>query len=254
MEKTYARFRIYNILMGFLHLGQGVAVVALSNDFSLPLNTTFLKYNTATMRLDSVNSHLLDVRFAWGIAVFFFLSAIFHFFIATGYFEIYKSDLSKHINKARWIEYALSASVMIVLIGLLSGIYDLSTLVLMFGAVAVMNLCGLVMEEVNQNKTDVNWTAFVVGSLAGILPWVAILIYFLGASSQVNNAIPTFVYWIYGSIFVFFNCFAINMYLQYKKIGPWKNYLYGEGMYILLSLTAKSLLAWQIFAGTLRPH
>jgi hypothetical protein len=43
------------------------------------------------------------------------------------------------------------------------------------------------------------------------------------------------------------------MYLQYKRIGKWADYLYGERMYIWLSLIAKSLLAWQVFAGTLRP-
>lgn len=43
------------------------------------------------------------------------------------------------------------------------------------------------------------------------------------------------------------------MVLQYKKVGPWKNYIYGELVYITLSLVAKSLLAWQVFAGTLRP-
>jgi len=43
------------------------------------------------------------------------------------------------------------------------------------------------------------------------------------------------------------------MFLQYKKIGKWKDYLYGEKVYIILSLVAKSALAWQVFAGTLRP-
>jgi hypothetical protein len=55
------------------------------------------------------------------------------------------------------------------------------------------------------------------------------------------------------SLFVFFNIFAVNMVLQYKKVGKWKDYLFGERVYIILSLTAKTLLAWQIFAGTLRP-
>lgn len=40
------------------------------------------------------------------------------------------------------------------------------------------------------------------------------------------------------------------MALQYKKVGPC--YLYGEFVYIILSLVAKTLLAWQVFAGTLR--
>jgi hypothetical protein len=187
------------------------------------------------------------------VAAFFFLSALFHFVIGTGYYKTYAQNLTQHINKARWVEYSLSASLMIVLIGSLSGIYDLSTLLMMFGLTAVMNLCGLVMERQNRGNKSVDWTSFWVGSLAGILPWLAILTYFLGAASEANNAIPTFVYWIYVSIFIFFMSFAVNMYLQYKRVGPWRDYLFGEKMYILLSLIAKSLLAWQIFAGTLRP-
>lgn len=56
----------------------------------------------------------------------------------------------------------------------------------------------------------------------------------------------------YVSIFLFFNVFAVNMFLQYKKVGPWKDYLFGERVYVFLSLFAKSALAWQVFAGTLR--
>jgi len=41
--------------------------------------------------------------------------------------------------------------------------------------------------------------------------------------------------------------------LQYKPVGKWANYLRGEKAYIVLSLVAKSALAWQVFAGTLVP-
>lgn len=51
--------------------------------------------------------------------------------------------------------------------------------------------------------------------------------------------------------FVFFNSFAINMFLQYKKIGKLKDYLYGERVYIVLSLVAKSALAWILVVGTI---
>jgi hypothetical protein len=46
-------------------------------------------------------------------------------------------------------------------------------------------------------------------------------------------------------------CF--RMVLQYKKVGPWKDYLFGERVYIVLSLSAKSLLCWLIWTGTLAP-
>ena len=53
-------------------------------------------------------------------------------------------------------------------------------------------------------------------------------------------------------IFVFFNLFPINMILQYKKIGKWRDYVYGERGYIILSLVAKSVLAWLAFAGAMQ--
>ena len=59
------------------------------------------------------------------------------------------------------------------------------------------------------------------------------------------------MYGIFFSLFVFFNSFAINQVLQYRKTGKWADYLYGEKVYVVLSLTAKSALAWQVFGGTL---
>jgi hypothetical protein len=67
------------------------------------------------------------------------------------------------------------------------------------------------------------------------------------------GGVPTFVYYIFGSLFIFFMSFAANMVLQYMEIGRWKSYYFGEKMYIVLSLVAKTALAWQVYFGTLRP-
>jgi hypothetical protein len=115
-----------------------------------------------------------------------------------------------------------------------------------------MNLMGLVMEVHNQTTEKTNWLSYWIGCFAGIIPWLVIAFYFWNSAMNGSRP-PAFVYWIFVSIFIFFNSFAINMILQYKKIGPWKDYVYGEWVYIVLSLVAKSLLAWQVFAGTLRP-
>ena len=114
---------------------------------------------------------------------------------------------------------------------------------------AVCPILGIDPEDMLE-KTD--WTSFWFGTFAGTIPWVVIAIYLIGSGSGEGGQ-PGFVYGIFGSIFVFFNVFAINMVLQYKKIGPWRDYLFGERAYIILSLTSKSILAWQVFAGTLRP-
>ena len=46
---------------------------------------------------------------------------------------------------------------------------------------------------------------------------------------------------------VLFFSFALNQWLQYRGIGKWTDYVYGEKAYLVLSLAAKSLLAWQIY-------
>jgi hypothetical protein len=61
------------------------------------------------------------------------------------------------------------------------------------------------------------------------------------------------VYGIIISLFVFFNTFAINQVLQYRQVGKWRDYLYGERVYITLSLVAKTALAWQVFSGAIIP-
>jgi len=43
------------------------------------------------------------------------------------------------------------------------------------------------------------------------------------------------------------------MILQYKGIGKWKEYIYGERVYIILSLVAKSILAWLVLFGAMQP-
>ena len=253
-EPQYNRLRIYNLLMGILHLGQAAVVLILSNDFSLPVTTAFLNILPEEGRLWPATETLFELPLGLMVAIFLLLSAIAHFTIVMpGVFGWYAGNLKKGINYARWYEYALSASVMIVLISMLCGIYDLAALIMAFVLTGVMNLCGLIMELHNQLTLKTNWTSYVVGCLSGIAPWIVIAIYFFGSLATAEGSVPTFVYFILPTLFVFFFSFALNMVLQYREVGPWRDYLFGERVYVLLSLVAKSALAWQVFAGTLRP-
>lgn len=241
-----------NLGAALLHLGQAVAVVALSVSFSLPISASFLRYDWSAGALVPASHVLFHLSLPWLVAAFFFLSSFFHLLAGTVARRRYEADLALGLNRLRWYEYALSASVMMVGISLLVGIYDLAALLMVFILVAGMNLMGLLMETRNQGAKAIDWSAYWIGCLLGLMPWVAVALS-LWAGHAYGSSAPTFVYWIFGSIFVFFNCFAINMWLQYKEIGPWRDYLFGERAYVVLSLVAKSLLAWQVFAGTLRP-
>ncbi|MGA1821985.1 MAG: heliorhodopsin HeR [Thermoplasmatota archaeon] len=252
-ERTFGRLRIFNIVMGILHFLQGLLMVILSNDYTIRITRGFLDYDPVAEKLFSETTQVLEIRLGILIASFLFMSSIAHFLIGTVLYKRYVKDLKKGMNRYRWAEYMISASVMIVAIAMLTGIYDIGTLILIFFMNMMMILFGLRMELHNKGRRKLDWTPFIYGSIAGLIPWIAIGIYLFGAGGG-DGGPPTFVYYIYVSIAVFFNCFAINMILQYKKVWKWKDYLFGERMYIILSLVAKSLLAWQVFSGTLGPN
>ncbi|MGE0600473.1 MAG: heliorhodopsin HeR [Dehalococcoidia bacterium] len=239
------RLRTYNAAMGVLHAVQGIVILLLANDFTLPVTSTFLTGppGTAPELRD-----LFDVRIAWGIALFVFISAAAHWILAGPAFGWYIKNLNRQRNYARWIEYSVSASIMIVLIAMLTGISDVVALLGLFGVNAAMILFGLAMEHY-ETPGRPNWLTFNFGCLFGAIPWIGIAIYVW--SPGLSASPPGFVYGIFVSLFIFFNCFALNMWLQYRRIGPWKDYVFGESIYVLLSLTAKSALAWQVFFPTL---
>jgi len=254
MQEKFKGLRRFNLIMGFLHLVQGIFMWAVSNDTTYPVFTNFLYFDTTTFSLSPSAKLFYELPLGPSVAIFLLLSAIAHFFLASAGYESYIKNLRQGKNPVRFYEYALSSSLMIVLIGMLAGVWDLGAIILMFGLNAMMNLLGLLMESLNQDRTKLDWSPFTFGSIAGIIPWLVIFIYFFGSISSGGEAkLPAFVYAIIPTLFVFFNTFAVNMWLQYKKIGPWKDYLYGERIFIVLSLVAKTVLAWMIFAGTLAP-
>jgi hypothetical protein len=256
-ERRQSLFR-WNARLSGLHAVQGLIILAISlaaaELVTSPVVTSYLTFDTATDTLVQAQRTLFDLPIGPAVALFFFLSAGAHALLAWPARGWYERKLGEHIAPARWIEYALSSSVMIVVIAALSGIQEIGTLVAIFGANAAMNLFGWSMESANQGREKVQWNHYIFGVIAGLVPWIVIGIALWSASTEPGAAsVPTFVYIIFVSLFVSFNVFAITMILQYRKVGRWREYLAGEKTYMLLSLFAKTLLAWQVFFGTLRP-
>lgn len=253
-EPALPRLRAYNLIVGLVHLAQAGVVFALSNGFALPITASFLGGPPGSAL--TAPETLWRVPIGYAVGLFLLLAAADHLLMAApGIWPWYRDNLARQINYARWWEYALSASVMIVLIALITGVSDVGAVIAIFGVNAAMIFFGMLMEIINRPGAGarVNWTPFLFGCVAGIVPWLVIAYQFFGAESRApaGAGVPGFVYGIVISLFVLFNSFAVNQALQYGRVGPWRSYLFGEKAYIVLSLTAKTLLAWQIFANTL---
>ena len=247
-ERRLNRLRIWNIVVGLILAVQAALMAVLTNNFSLPVTAGFI---TGPPGSDPEIHHLFNIPTGWGVFAFLAISAVALLIIASPLvFPWYKRNLLKNRNYGRWIEYFFSSSIMIVLIAQITGISDIAALMAIFGINACMIFFGALQEKY-ENPGKPSWLPFWFGSFAGAIPWIAIAIYVWAPGLELSP--PGFVYGIIASLFVFFNCFAINMVLQYKKVGPWRDYLFGEKVYILLSLTAKALLAWQVFFPVLMP-
>ncbi|HWS57035.1 MAG TPA: heliorhodopsin HeR [Actinotalea sp.] len=246
----YRSLRRYNLVAALFHALQVAAVLALANDFASPVTGTYLVGPPGS---PGETVPILDVPVGLAVAGFLALSAIFHVVVASPpFFDRYVAGLEQKINVFRWVEYSLSSSLMIVLIALITGISDVAALLAIFGVNASMILFGWLQEKYHQ-PGDGGWLPFVFGCIAGVVPWLAVLVYVLAPGSTSGAEPPTFVYAIIISLFAFFNVFALNQWLQYRQVGRFRDYLVGERAYVTLSLVAKSALAWQVFAGTLAP-
>lgn len=258
--------RVFNAVMGVLHLVSGAAMVVLSTDFTLPVSTFALGGPPGTPLEAGTLSGVVDVPLAWATASFLFLSAFFHLLLVSPWgFPRYVAELERGRNRFRWVEYSLSSTLMIVLIALVTGITDLAALIGLAFANVAMILFGWLMEVANnglmhgRDETSARgerawWTPFWFGCVAGIGPWLAIGAYLWVTISVLDGqGPPGFVWGIIASLFVLFNTFAVNQWLQYRQVGRWSDYLFGERQYVILSLVAKSVLAWQVFANVLIP-
>ena len=239
--------RRYNSIAGVFHLLQAVAILFLANSFALPVSVNYLlDAPVPGAKFESVL--LFEFPIAIGVALFSLLSAVAHFWIVGPGFKAYANDLSNKRNIARWIEYSISSTLMIVLISLVNAVWDIVALIAIAGANVAMILFGWLQEKYEEPGKG-SLLPFWFGCIAGIVPWIAMFwLLFSPGSSQEP---PGFVYGVVFSLFIFFNCFALVQWLQYKQIGRFADYLVGERAYITLSFVAKSALAWQIFAGVL---
>ena len=257
VDRSASLFR-WNAVLAALHLAQAGAILALSFAknpvVTSPVVSTYLQFDQTTRHLISAQRHIWDLPIGPAVALFFLMSAAAHFCMAFPARRWYEAHLARGQNPIRWIEYAFSSSVMIVVIAALAGVQEVGALIAVFGANAAMIMFGWSMAIANEGRDRPQWLHYVFGCIAGAVPWIAIFAVLLSSATAPGSApIPGFVIAIFVSLFVSFNVFAANMVLQYRRIGPWRDYLYGERAYMLFSLIAKSLLAWQVFFGTLRP-
>ena len=137
-----------NALLAFVHVAQAAVILALATDFSLPVTGAFMEAQpgSGVPKQDL----LFDLRIGPLVAAFLLLAALDHALVALPPFRArYERCLAAGVNPFRWLEYSLSASLMVVLIAMLTGIADYVALLALFAVNAAMIFFGWLMELLN---------------------------------------------------------------------------------------------------------
>jgi len=255
-DSSYVRhrkLRLLNMVVGLLHfiqgIGQTVLVIFQFGAIKLPIKWPLLdSTNNSLTQTVPFKTQSCDVVLGFPVAslvpAFFFSAAAAHLLIASpACFPAYSRGVRNGYNYFRWIEYSISSSIIMFIIEMLFGIYDLAQLISLFALNVVMNLSNLVMEI--HNLEYLNLDAFYIGCFSGITPWIVISFYISGLSRK--NETSNNIYAILISYFVFFSLSLTHTLLHYKKLGKWKDYIFEEVGHILISFVTKSTMGWLFF-------
>jgi len=210
----------------------------------------------------SVSSH---IHLTWAVACFFGLSCLFHLGNALLWKPLYLRALEKGYAPFRWIEYSMSASVMILILAYTSGTTTQPVLVSLFGFTAITMAFGHLHEVVCRPKSLEAWAisnklerlqAHLIGYVPQCFAWGLVIAQFMeaGGSSATDSQgeksqMPTFVYGIvFGELLIFW-CFGLVQLIV--SLRPPAKYYQGEIAYMWLSLLAKGVLGLLVLSNVL---
>lgn len=235
MTNKMERLRTAHALLAFFHFAQGLVILLVQNGLQIPITT--IKMDGPPGSDLPAHTTVGRVHIGATVVTFLWLAAGQHTIVATVFWQRYERDAYAR-GMLRWAEYSMSATAMIVAIAVLSGITDLSAILLVVVCNVAMIGCGALGEE--QPKSV---GLFTLGSFVGLGPWIAIFV------SAAMSEPPAFVWGIIISLLILFSSFGVNQALH--NWGRYKDPFTVEWVYIFESLVSKSALAWQVAGATL---
>ncbi len=247
----------------------GLGIWFLLNKGNINFNTTLYNLHITDFNVDNPEASILTPTPALAITglvmkilvvVYFVFTAFFHILYATDAFGTgaYSRAIARQNNWFRWIEYAISSTIMTFLISIICGVKSLDAVILLVVMNVGMILCGQITEAASgPNATNIKIIATLIGwvLLAGIV-FIFFKNFFMGLSDAKTNGfkVPTWVYFIIFPLVAWYASFGfVSLWQAFGKNHTVQQYLKIEKAYIILSLFSKINLGYFIAFGLTRP-
>jgi hypothetical protein len=186
------------------------------------------------------------------LIVFTFVTGLFHVIYATH--GNYDRDVNKGLNTARWVEYSITASVMILVVAVSSGVYSLDSQILIVTAIFCCMLCGLLSQYAREHRDRLDGDGRKMEFLATGVGWVLFLVAYgiiVRRFFQVAGEAPDFVKYIIVAMGILYGSFGIIHLVQTSLSDTTDKTMNRriEGAYIIDSFVSKVLLVILLFTG-----
>lgn len=216
----------------------------------------------------------MPIDIGWCVCAFFLLSGVFQMILVVSdalWTRWYISVLAERgVQPLRWIEYAFSASVLIVTAAIISGVDDFHLVLLLFASNFTVMLLGLAQETrayFFRQARGVERTWFLEYAMPHVIGWVLYGViweilfdkFVLAVTNRASGAKPPgYVYAFYVINLLLFSSFGVVQFAQQvisfrdgSRENVRANSIRSEYAYTALSLVTKSITAWILFGGVL---
>jgi len=244
MPSTYQLY-VLNWVAGFAHLGSAGALTGLVKKRGLtgkwPLH-----------RMGWKGEIISEQHYELG----WFLPAIcgsasiqpLHHVVSNGYdFDV----LTRHHNPSRWMEYAVSSSMLLWAMATLAGVTDLRSLI-------TIVVCNMALQAISSHmeerrglgaKTSELYRYIIATWALHIAIWFPMFMAFYNITCDTDTTPPNMVKTILYTTFWSFT--SIQLWQMMYTLGQIKEFSTAEAGYVILSLISKQLFVWMTYKGIL---
>lgn len=242
-DPRYDRLRLLHKRLGVAYGVQALAILLLTFGLSqtVPIHLNFDAASGGVGQLAWLDFSIIQI-----LALPLAISGTFHIMQAHYVWPLYKAGLRANESPYRWLENAFSASMLPIAIGLLAGMRDAASIMMLFVLGFVTHLLGWQYErQVAAAQSQEARRTFAALAISSLAAWIATGSYVVTSAWQAG--LTAYVSLAYGLALLFVAAFGWQL-LQHGR-GRWPDYTLVERRSMLLGFGAKSLIIWILFIG-----
>jgi hypothetical protein len=254
-----ASLRMWHAALAVIFGLQGIFFLILSTGRSYPVVINFLTTDplqTAAQNkpvLTAAWHHLFDLNLVVLVGAMLLVAALFHLLVATVWQSRSEAELQTGGSRLRWTQFAVTGSLLILAVALLAGVQDFTLLLSLVALTIGLNTGNLLAERRAANlRQSAGRAHFVLACVTGGLAWLVVLLSLL-AGVVYGQAPAADVWWVFVTAVVLLVLRQVLAGLQRRQTGRWADPVLAERSYMVLNLVLLTLVAWELFAGVLKP-